>query len=79
MDNILKKEFKLCYSCMEKHEVQTVETEETIMYKGCNVTFRPIYEYCSNTDEYSETEELMAKNQNAMIAAYNKIRNDKNE
>ena len=52
---ILKTEFRQCPSCMEEHEVQTVEeTESTGTYT---------YEYCTNTEELWQTEEMMRANQ----------------
>jgi putative zinc finger/helix-turn-helix YgiT family protein len=55
---------------MEKHEVEIVEVEETNTFKGESVTFNAIYEYCVNTGEYSETEELMKANDLAQKDAY---------
>lgn len=70
----IKKEFKQCGSCMEEHEVEIVEIEETGTFKGKSVTFNATYEYCVNTDEYSETEELLRKNSLAQKDAYrNKV------
>ena len=70
----IKKELKQCFSCMEEHEIEIVEVEETDTFKGESVTFNAIYEYCVNADEYSETEELMRSNSLAQKDAYrNKV------
>ena len=68
----IKKELKQCFSCMEEHEIEIVEVEETDTFKGESVTFNAIYEYCVNADEYSETEELMRSNSLAQKDAYRK-------
>jgi len=47
---------------MEEHEVLTVEAEEKGTFKGEMFCFKATYEYCSNLDEYSETEETMKSN-----------------
>lgn len=67
---IIKKEFKQCFSCMEEHEVEIVEIEETATFKGLKVAFNAVYEHCSNADEYSETEEMMKRNSLAQKDAY---------
>ena len=70
----IKKELKQCFSCMEEHEIEIVEVEETGTFKGESVTFNATYEYCVNADEYSETEELMRSNSLAQKDAYrNKV------
>ena len=70
----IRKELKQCFSCMEEHEIEIVEVEETDTFKGESVTFNAIYEYCVNADEYSETEELMRSNSLAQKDAYrNKV------
>ena len=59
-----------CASCMEDHEVQVIEVEESGTFKGERVSFIAVYEYCSNTEEYSETEEMMRINSLAQKDAY---------
>lgn len=68
-------ERKLCLICMEQHEVYTVEMIEKEIYKGEEVSFNAIYEYCSNADEYLETEEMIKQNSLAMKDAYRKEMN----
>jgi putative zinc finger/helix-turn-helix YgiT family protein len=67
---ILKAEMKQCASCMEDHAVQIIEVEESGTFKGEKVNFVAVYEYCSNTEEYSETEEMMRINSLAQKDAY---------
>ncbi len=67
---VLKTEMMKCASCMEDHEVQVIEVEESGTFKGERVSFIAVYEYCSNTEEYSETEEMMRINSLAQKDAY---------
>lgn len=67
---ILKKECTLCLSCMEAHEVLTVQTEETNIFKGENISYIAIYNYCENTGEYFASEEQTVQNDLAMKNAY---------
>ena len=68
----IKSENKLCLMCMEEHEVETIEIEDREIYKGVEVSFDSIFEYCSNSDEYIETEEMIRNNSLAMKDAYRK-------
>lgn len=68
----ITQENKLCLSCMEEHEVAVVEVEETGTFKGETVVFPAVYEYCANSDEYSETEAMMTQNSLAQKDAYRK-------
>ena len=70
MMNKIKREKRLCLICMEKHEVDTVEVMETDIFKDEEVSFTATYEYCSNADEYLETEEMIKENSLAMKDAY---------
>ena len=68
----IKSEKKLCLICMEEHEVNTVEIVDQELFKGEEVSFNSIYDYCSNADELLETEEMIKKNSLAMKDAYRK-------
>jgi len=70
---IIKSEHKLCFSCMEEHKVDTVEVIEQEAFKGVEVEFTANYEYCPNTDEYIESEEMIRANSLAVKDAYRKI------
>lgn len=55
---------------MEEHNVQTVILEDTEVFKGEEVYFDAIYEYCSHADEYLETEDMFKANGLAMKDVY---------
>lgn len=57
---------------MEEHDIDTVEVMETEIFKDEEVSFKAIYEYCCNGDEYLETEEMVKANSLAMKDAYRK-------
>ncbi len=66
----IKSEKKLCLICMEEHTVDTVEVIGSEIYKNEEVLFTSTYEYCSNADEYLETEEMIKANGLAMKDAH---------
>lgn len=67
----LQSEQKLCLSCMEEHQVDVVEEEEEkTIFKGIDVDFTAVYEYCPNMDAFLETEEMMRGNDLAVKDAY---------
>lgn len=68
----LKSEEKLCLLCMEKHIVETVEVIDHEIFKGEEVSFTANYEYCSTTEDFLETEEMIKVNSLAMKDAYRK-------
>lgn len=70
---ILKKEYKLCMSCMETHEVLTVEIKEKNIFKGKEVSYIATYEYCDIAEEFYATEEMISKNDIAMKNAYREL------
>jgi putative zinc finger/helix-turn-helix YgiT family protein len=55
---------------MEEHEVNTVEVTELEAYKGVDLEFTATYDYCSNTDGYLETEDMIRANSLAVKDAY---------
>ncbi len=73
--DILKTQYKLCLSCMEEHEVQEVTVSEENIFNGKVVHYIATYEYCSNADEYTQTEEMIRKNDVAFKDAYKKQMN----
>lgn len=68
----IKSKKKLCLICMEEHEVDAVEVIDSEICKGEEVSFNATYEYCSNADEYLETEEMIKVNSLTMKDAYRK-------
>ena len=69
---IIKKESKLCLSCMQVHEVWTVQVEEESTFNQTKVKYVALYEYCNITEEYIATEEMIIGNDIAMKDAYRK-------
>lgn len=68
----IKVDKKLCLVCMEEEDVDIVEVTDTEIYKGEEISFKAIYEYCSNADEYLETEEMIKINCLSMKNEYRK-------
>lgn len=67
---VISKEHKLCLSCMKEHDISIVEIGEETSFKAVRIQFTATYEYCSNTDEYFETEEMLKANNFAVKDAY---------
>jgi putative zinc finger/helix-turn-helix YgiT family protein len=57
---------------MQEHLVDIIEREESETFNGLKVNFNAVYEYCLNTDELIETEELIKANGLAVKDAYRK-------
>jgi len=53
--------------------VDVVEIEEIGFYKGQEVTFKAIYEYCNKADEFLETEEMIRLNKERIKNAYENL------
>lgn len=66
----IKTEKRLCFICMEEHDVDIVEILDTETFKDQEVVFKATYEYCSLGDELLETEEMIRANSLAMRNAY---------
>lgn len=60
----------ICVSCMEEHEVLTVRVPEKSMFKGTWVNYVATYEYCENSEEFWETDEMISMNNIALKNAY---------
>ncbi|HHW22918.1 MAG TPA: type II toxin-antitoxin system MqsA family antitoxin [Clostridiaceae bacterium] len=69
---VLSSERKFCTSCMKEHDIDIVEVEEKVTFKYVIVKFNAIYEYCSQTDELTETEDMIRINGLSMKDAYRK-------
>lgn len=63
---------RLCFLCMEEHEVDIVEVEEVGAYKDKEIAFIVTYEYCPRADEYLETEDFIRTNRKKLIESYNR-------
>ena len=57
----LRSEGKYCMLCKEVHEVDTVEKIDCIEYKGQEIMFTAIYEYCSRSRRYLENSYMEKK------------------
>lgn len=57
-------------SCMEEHDVSTVIVREHNGFKGKEVDYDAIYEYCDSADEYTATEEMIRTNDISFKDAY---------
>jgi putative zinc finger/helix-turn-helix YgiT family protein len=55
---------------MECHEVETVEVEEKTIFKGVEVDYLAIYDYCHDTDEFLSNEDFIRANGLAVKDAY---------
>ncbi|MBS6397666.1 MAG: DUF4065 domain-containing protein [Clostridiales bacterium] len=71
---IIRRENKLCFSCMEEHEVLTVLVQRRNMIHDTEVEYEAVYEYCEDTDEYTATEEMIRQNDTAVKDAYRRTR-----
>jgi len=67
---IINSEHRLCISCMKEHNIDIIETDEQVTFKDIRIKFNATYEYCSNTDEYLETEDMIRANSLAVKNAY---------
>ena len=67
---ILNKVRKLCTSCMEEHDVQTVLIRESNVFKGVPVEYDAEYFYCDKADETYADEQQISSNDIAMKNAY---------
>lgn len=63
---------KLCLSCMEKHDIQQVSVTEENIFKGISVKYPAKYEYCSNTEAYFASDEMIDANDISFKDAYRK-------
>lgn len=79
---ILQKERKLCPFCMEEHDVLTVQFKDKSIFKGHEIEFLNICEYCEYSNEYAWNGDMLDKNITTIKNAYKeKIKQcgDKNE
>ena len=70
--NIIRKENRLCPSCMTGHDVQTVLVDEKTTFKNIPVAYEAEYQYCENTDELFAEEGQISANDIRMKDAYRK-------
>lgn len=65
----LGSEVKYCILCREVHEVDIVESIDCIEYKGEEIMFNAVYEYCKKSRRYMENSDMVKKNRIAKEAA----------
>lgn len=65
---VIKTETKFCLYCFKVHEVKTVKFIDHIRDDSgeVDIPFEVVCEYCENTDEYWENEEMILKNVESM-------------
>lgn len=63
---------KLCMCCMEEHETSVVEVQEKNVFKGKEVEYTAVYEYCGVAEEYIMDEKMISANDIAMKNSYRK-------
>lgn len=68
----IRKEKKMCYSCMVEHEISIVQVEKCVKYNEELVNYVATYEYCEETDYLTATEEMIRANDISMKDAYRK-------
>lgn len=69
---IIRKEYKLCLCCMEEHEVSYIRVKERNVFKGQEIEYEAIYEYCDLADEVISSEEMATINDFSLKNAYRK-------
>ena len=69
----LNKEHKLCMSCMEEHEVETVRIQEINLFKGEEIEYYAEYEYCNITNEFTSNEDMIKKNDISFKDSYRNL------
>lgn len=72
--HIIKKENKLCLSCMENHEISTVKIMKKAYINNIEIEYEAFFEYCQITDEYTSTEEMIRNNDISMKDAFKKAK-----
>ena len=59
-----------CYMCSETHDVLIVEETQKTNYKGVEIVYSGVYEYCEHADEMFESEEMINVNRLKLIDVY---------
>lgn len=64
-----------CPYCMEEHDIKVLRGEDTITFKGKEVSFIAEYDYCDKADEYYARDEQITPNNISMKNAYRNTMN----
>lgn len=59
---VIRKEHKLCLCCMEEHDVLRVRLKEKNLFKGQEVEYDAVYEYCDKADKYMSSDAMISAN-----------------
>ena len=59
-----------CYMCSVTHDVLIVEETQKTNYKGVEIVYSGVYEYCEHADEMFESEEMINVNRLKLIDVY---------
>ena len=70
--NKIRTEKKLCLCCMEEHDVHVIKVREYNLFKGKEVEYDAIYEYCDQTGECFAGEDMITANDISMKNQYRK-------
>mgnify|MGYP004702949699 CR=1 FL=1 len=71
---IINSEKQFCIHCMEIHDIYIVETIENTIFKDQEVEFKAQYNYCENTESYTENETQIKLNDLKMKDAYRQLK-----
>lgn len=69
---VIGKEHTVCASCMNMHDVQTVNVMEKTIFKGLEVNYSAVYQYCEFTNELTCDETMISQNDISMKNEYRK-------
>ena len=67
---IISRVLQRCYMCSETHDVLIVEETQKTNYKGVEIVYSGVYEYCEHADEMFESEEMINVNRLKLIDVY---------
>ena len=67
---IISRVLQRCYMCSETHDVLIVEETQKTNYKGEEIVYSGVYEYCEYADEMFESEEMINVNRLKLIDVY---------
>ena len=67
---IISRVLQRCYMCSETHDVLIVEETQKTNYKGVEIVYSGVYEYCEYADEMFESEEMINLNRLKLIDVY---------
>lgn len=69
---VIRKERKLCLCCMEEHDVSYVRVKEKNIFRGQEIEYEAMYEYCDKANEYIASDDMISANNISLKNAYRK-------